>query len=485
MSDFNFTTVNPIAPQVLANYAHNPVAQVPVSQFQVNGGLTFAGVGGQPRQLWDASHLNFAPRIALAWQLNPNTVIRTGYGIFYVPQGVDHNAVNQTGFTQATTLNPSLDNGLTFIASLSNPYPGGFLQPLGAGGGLQTSLGQAVTAFPADLKSAYMQRWSFGVQRQLPKRIFLDVSYVGNRGTKLAVTRQYDALPAQYLSRSPVRDQATINSLTAQVSNPFYPLLPSTGLSGTTVALQQLLLPYPQFTGVSVNEPDGYSWYHSLQTMTERRFANGVTAQFTWVWSKFMEATAFRNASDPLPEKLISDLDRTHVLHFNGIYELPFGKGKHWLSSAHGLTQVLAGGWQGEAIWQHNTGAPLGFGNSLLIAPLQNVPLPSGQQTLAEWFNTAAFDRKSADQLASNLVTLSTRFSGVRAPGIDLWNMSGVKTFPLPERFRLQFRAEFLNALNHTNLSAPNTSPTSTAFGSITSATGNPRSIVFGLKLSF
>ncbi len=482
--NFDFTTVNPIAPQVIANYAKSPVAEIPAAQFRVNGGLTFAGIGGQPRQIWDVSRRNFAPRIGLAWQVTPATVLRTGYGIFFVPQGVDRNNANQTGFTAATTLNPSLDNGLTFIATLSNPFPTGLLQPLGAGGGLRTGLGQAVSTFPPFLKSGYLQRWSFGAQRQLPKRVFLDLSYVASRGTRLSSTRQYDPVPDAYLSRSPVRDQATINYLTAQVANPFYPLLPSTNLSGTTVGRQQLLRPYPQFTGLTASEPSGYSWYHSLQLLTERRFQNGFTAQFNWVWSKFMEATSFRNNDDPRPEKLISDLDRTHVVHFSGIYELPLGKGKRLFTGARGIVQALVGGWQADAMWQHQTGAPLGFGNALLIAPVQDIPLHSGR-AIARWFNIDAFNRRSAEQLASNIVTLPTRFSGVRGGNVDVWNMSGVKNFSLLERFRLQFRAEFLNALNYTNLSAPNTNPTNAAFGSITSCVGNQRSIVFGLKLTY
>ncbi len=482
---FNFGVANPLAAQVIANYAKSPLPELPVSQFGVNGGLTYAGVQGQPRGLWESSHLNFAPRVGLAWQLRPDTVIRAGYGIFFVPQGVDRNAVNQNGFTATTTMNPSLDNGLSFVANLSNPYPSGLVQPLGPGGGLLTGLGQAVNFFPSTVKSAYMQRFSFGVQRQLPKRIFLDLSYVGNRGTRLPTSRQWDPIPGSYYSKSPTRDQTTINYLSAQVANPFYPLLPSTNLSGTTVARSQLLRPYPQFTGVTGNDPDGYSWYHSLQVLTERRFRNGFTAQFNWVWSKFMEATGFLNDFDSMPSKVISDLDRTHVLHGSGIYELPFGKGKPLFSGAHGLARVLVDGWQLQATWQHNTGAALGFGNALLVAPIQNVALPSGQQTIAQWFNTAAFDRNSANQLASNVVTLSTRFSGIRAPGLDMWNISGVKNFFLTERFKLQFRAEFLNALNHTVLAAPNTTPTSSAFGSITAASNQPRFIHFGLKLNW
>lgn len=482
--NFDFSTVNPIAAQALVNYAKNPIPEVPVSQFRVVGGLTFAGVGGQPRGIWDAGRLNFAPRIGLAWRVRPNTVLRTGYGIFYVPTGVDRNSANQTGFTAATTMNPSLDNGLTFVASLANPFPNGLLQPLGSAGGLLTGLGQAVSTFPAFLKSGYLQRWSFGVQRELPLRLFLDVSYVASRGTKLAATRQYNAVPASYLSKSAVRDQTTINYLTAQVPNPFYPLLPSTNLSGTTVARQQLLRAYPQFTGVTAPEPDGYSWYHSFQFLSERRFRNGLTAQFNWVWSKFMEATSYRNDTDAMPEKLISDLDRTHVLHFSGIYELPIGRGKALLSGAPGFLQTLLGGWQGQAMWQHQTGAALGFGNALLTGPVTDIPLTSGQ-AIAQWFNTAVFNRNSAQQLNNNSQTLSSRFSGVRGAGVDMWNMSGTKSFSLRERFRLQFRGEFLNALNHTNLAAPNTTPTNSAFGSITASVGNPRSIVFGLKLVY
>ena len=213
--------------------------------------------------------------------------------------------------------------------------------------------------------------------------------------------------------------------------------------------------------------------------------SHGFTAQFNWTWSKFMEATAFRNEFDATPEKVISDLDHTHVLHLSGIYELPFGHGKPLLSTAHGVTRVLAEGWQMQATWQYFTGAPLGFGNALLVGSVKDIAAASGQQTIAQWFNVNAFDRKSADQLSWNVQTLSTRFSGVRGPGVDVWNLSLVKNFPIRERYRLQFRAEALNALNHTSLAAPNTTPTNAAFGSITAANSQPRFIHLALKLTF
>ena len=484
---FAFNAANPIAAQAIANYAQNPIAGLPASQFQVDGGLDIPPASTESsRHLWQTSRLNFAPRIGLAWQTTPNTVIRAGYGIFFVPEGANVAAANQLGFSSTTTLNPSLDNGLSFIASLANPFPSGLNPPLGSAGGLNTYLGQSVSFFPSYQPSAYMQRWSFGIQRQFPKGIFLDVSYLGNRGTHLPVTRQYDSVPAADLSTSPVRDQQTINNLTAQVPNPFYPLLPGTNLSGTTVARSQLLIPYPRIQRRLLDPAGGYSWYHSLQVMAEHRFHDGFTAQFNWVWSKFMEATAFQNATDPVPSPLISDLDRAHELHFSGIYELPFGHGKPFLSQAHGVIRTLTDGWQLEAIWQHNTGAPLGFGNALLVEPLQDIALPSDKQTIGAWFNTAAFDRKSGDQLADNIITMSARFSGIRAPGVDMWNMSARKNFLVKEKIRIQFHADALDAFNHTTLAAPNTTPTSTLFGTINAATnGQPRVFLFGLKLNF
>ena len=116
---------------------------------------------------------------------------------------------------------------------------------------------------------------------------------------------------------------------------------------------------------------------------------------------------------------------------------------------------------------------------------LRAVALPADQRTIARWFNTAAFNTRSTDQLSCNIVALSTRFAGARAPETDMWNMSVVKNFSVTEQFKLQFRAEFLNAFNHTVLAAPNTTATSSAFGSITVANCQPRFIHFGLKLTY
>src|SRR5262249_23447296 len=133
----------------------------------------------------------------------------------------------QSGFSQLTPIQATLDGGVSYIADLTNPLPNGLLPALGAAGGLTTNLGQAIQSYDAGLKQPYSQRWSAGIQRSLPGHFVLDVSYVGNRVTHLPVTQQLNNTPAKYLSRSPVRDQTTIDFLTkTQFVSPFFGLNP-------------------------------------------------------------------------------------------------------------------------------------------------------------------------------------------------------------------------------------------------------------------
>jgi hypothetical protein len=432
------------------------------------GGLTFAGVDGNSRAYWQPDKADFMPRFGLAYQIYNRTTLRAGYGIFFDTVGVNKTAGLQAGFSQATPIQASLDSGLSFVATTANPFPSGLLAPRGAAGGLSTNLGQAVTFYPTERRRANVQRWSFGLQHELPRQFLVEATYVGNRGTRLGVTHQLDNTPAQYLSTSPTRDTQAINFLSQSFPNPFFGTNP---IFTANISRSNLLRPWPQFTGVSVEQPIGYSWYHALQARIEKRFSHDYTLQVSYTWSKAMQATEFLNATDSVPYRSISDLDRVHHLVVTGIWDLPLGKGMRFGSHMAKPLEFIAGGWQLNGVVQRQSGPPLAFGDvwTLFTGHPDDVLLPKDKRSVDQWFNAnAGFNRNSAQALASNIRVSPLRFSGVRGDGQARADFSLIKKFPIKENIQMQYRAECINALNHPNLFAPNTSPTSSAFGTIT-----------------
>lgn len=482
-TQFDFNAPNPIEPQVLANYAAHPIPEIPASAFRVRSGLLFAR--GDGAALYATPKKNFMPRVGFAWTATPNTVVRGGYGIFYSYLGVRAGDVRQHGFSQTTTTLSSHDSGLSFrMKDLGNPFIDGILSPAGSSLGLRTALGQDIGFLPGSPLTPYSQRWQLSVQRRLPADMVFELAYVGNRSTHVQIERDYNGIPNSYLSRSPFRDQERINTLSSIESNPFYPLLAGTALGGETISRALLLKPYPEFGRVTGRTNDGFSWYHSLQARLERRFSKGVTVQASYTFSKFMEATSYLNAGDLYPEKCISAEDFPHRFSMSGIYELPFGPGKRFLGTGRGAAGLLTGGWQLQGIYTMQSGQALGFGNAIFIGNVHDIPLNG--RNIDRWFNTdAGFVRDAAAQLEYNVRILSSRFSGVRGDGINQVNFSVMKNTQLAESFRLQFRAQALNALNHAQFANPVTDPTSAAFGTVQYEKTSARTIQFELKLLF
>ena len=412
VAHFAFDQASPIQAQAQANYAANPIPELPASQFRVMGGLTFAGVNNNPRTYWQPDKRDFMPRFGLAYQLSDKTTLRGGYGIFFDSVGVNKTAAQQAGFSQSTPIQASLNSGLNYVATTANPFPSGLLNPQGAAGGLATNLGQSVTFYPTERHRAYVQRWSLGLQQALPAQFLLEATYVGNRGTRIGLNHQLDNTPAQYLSTSPVRDNQTINFLSQSFPNPF---LGTNPIYTANISRANLLRPWPQFSGVTVEEPIGYTWYHALQMRLEKRFSHDYTFQLSYTWSKAMQATEFLNPTDTVPYRSISDLDRTHHVVVTGIWDLPFGKGKKFGNHFSKPLDLLAGGWQLNGVMQRQSGPPLGFGDvwTLFTGNPDDVVLPKDKRTPDQWFNVnAGFNRNSAQALASNIRVSPLRFSG-------------------------------------------------------------------------
>ncbi|MDP3001183.1 MAG: TonB-dependent receptor [Bryobacterales bacterium] len=482
----DYNAALPLEAQVKANYAKSPTPEVPPDQFRVRGGLTFAALGGLPRTLWERDANNFMPRIGFAYTATPKIVVRGGYGVFFGFLGTRRGDIIQTGFSQTTSLIPSLDGGLTFVATLANPFPSGIQEPRGAALGTMTYVGQGISFINTKPLAPYMQRWQFSVQRELPHRIVAEVSYVGNRGTKIETGRNLNAFPVQYLSRTGVRDQPVIDYFSANLPNPYYPLLPGTGRAGTLISRGTLITAYPHFGGLSTTTNEGYSWYHSFQTKVDKRFSAGYTVGVAYTWAKFMEATGFLNDGDPVPAKVISDQDYPHRLSLSWIWELPFGRGRKLLSQTNPVASAILSGWQVQGLYAAQSGQAFGFGNVIFRGNLKDIVLPKSQRTPEQWFNiNAGFERDSAKQLSYAARVMSLRFSGIRGDGINNWDLSVIKDTRIREGMKAQFRAEFLNAFNHVLFSNPNTSVTSTAFGAITSEKGYPRRIQLGIKFIY
>lgn len=487
ISGFDATSPLPIADAVRANYARNPIAEVPLQTFQVRGGVLYPDTGG-PRAAWSANRSNFMPRAGFSWQPFERTAVRGGYGLYYDVLGPNRISVNQTGFSRVTALVPSLDNGQTFVASLDNPFPDGLLEPVGSGLGLMTNVGLGVNyPYAGAVSTPRTHRWSLGIQQELPGQLLTEVTWVRGLTRNVPVTRDFNAVPGEFFSTLPVRDNPTNNYLTQQVPNPFAGLLPGTGLNAATVSRAQLLRPYPQFTSVTAAETVGASSYSALQTRLERRMSGGVTLQLSYTWSRTTTETEYLNPFDTQLHRVIGAFDRPHILVTSGIVELPFGRNRRFGATSGTVTETLLGGWQISYLWKQQSGGPLGFGNYLLKPGMteSDITLPRGERSIGRWFNIDAFERAPAQQLVSNVRTTPARLGNVRGPGYRVLDLGIMKNLMLGPRMQLQLRGEVYNALNTVNLNNPNTAPTNTAFGVITSQNPFARQLQLAARLMF
>jgi hypothetical protein len=477
---FDGTATNPLSAAALAAYAKSPVSGIP--SLQVLGGLDYVG-GSNGRDLWSGQSIELLPRIGLAYQVLPKTVIRAGFGMYYDTLGIYRSPAIQTGFTAATPLTASYNNGVTYAATFANPFPTGLISPSGSSLGLSTSLGQALTIYPSYRPLPYSERWSFDLQREMPGGFLLDLAYVGNHGIHLSVTRQLNNTPLQYLSTSPSRDQTTINYLTSTFPNPFYGL--NSVYTSTTNRLT-LLEPFPEFGAISETDQAGYSHYNALQIQAIKRFARGFTLKGSYTFSKLLDATSFLNNADPGPWYGVSQYDHTYAFAITGVWELPVGRGKPFASNVPKLVNGVIGGWQLSTMTVGQSGDPLTWGNDIFNGNVNNINLPGAQRTVSEWFNTnSGFVTGAAYQLADNVRTFPLRFAGVRGPDQFLLGASAAKSFSIYERLNFQLRIDAYNALNHPNFNDPNLTVTSGAFGQITAMDGYPREVQIAARLRF
>jgi Carboxypeptidase regulatory-like domain/TonB dependent receptor len=467
----------------------DPTAPSPLAKAVpgLTGGVVFVGVNGNSRYQYHLDTNNLGPRLGLAYQLDSKTVIRAAYGhIFGTSPQSSQGTVGPFGFRTENPWVSTLD-GITPYNLLSNPYPQGFLPPPGASQGVLTQAGANLQAPLQDTVTPWMMQWNFNVQRELPAKVLVEVAYVGTRGLQLA----HGTESGMNINQLDPKNMALGSKLNDLVDNPFYGLVNNGVLASAKVARSQLLRPFPQFTTINPLFSSGASsTYHSLQVSANKRLSQGVQFQAAFTWAKGLDnGQSYQDSYNVNGERGLVDIDIAKRLVASFVYELPFGRGRHFGKNASSAVNWLLGGWQFNGITTFQTGTPIAISatNTTGIfteAIRANNNGTSGRldgpvdQRLNAYFDKTVFSQPAPFTFGN----LSPRVSDIRNDGIRNFDLSMFKDFSPLERVRIQFRAEFLNAFNTPRFGGPNTTVTSSSFGIITSQANSPRQTQFGLK---
>jgi len=431
----------------------------------LNGTIVVRDTPGYPGGLRDDSGVKVAPRLGLAWDPfgKGKTAVRMGAGVFFEGR-------EQGNRGYGIWRNPPLraDPVIYYGTFDTLPQSRGVEFPAASGGFLR----------PWPMSRTYNA--NFGVQQDVGFGTVLDMSYVGAFGRRLSQMRNLNSIPfgTNFLASS--RD-------TTLASGPLAPAF---------------LRPYVGYNDINLYEFVGNSSYHSLQVTANRRFTQGLQFGGSWTWSKAMNYSDTNTAgvSNLIDPKVwnygVAGFDRTHNLVVNWTWDVPRLSG----GSGNAFVRQTLDGWQVSGIARFVSGDPLGVGLGFINAVditgsptdgartvvVANPVLEKGERTFSRYFNTDAFRPPAVGTFGNAARTV------IRGPGVNNWDVSFFKNFPVKEKVRLQFRGEFYNFFNKTQWAAVDTNARFDAqgrqanprMGEITDARA-PRRIQLALRLTF
>jgi len=481
LSWFDQTAVSPLAAQ---------------TGLDLHGGLRFAS--SDHRRQFSTDWNNFAPRLGAAYKLDAKTVLRSGFAVMYpIPNTSITAGAGFDGFSATSTFTSSLDN-LVPTTYLTQAFANGLVQPTGRANGLSTLAGQSIAPKDPSNTTSYNLQWNFTVERELPGKGLVEVSYVGNHGVHLPIGAGVQ------LNQLPTRDLAMGSALLAPVKNPFYGIITEGILSGPTTTRGQLLRPFPQFNAVTNDQPSlAESIYHALGVRFEKRFRSDYVAQASYTFAKLLddssETGGFTGTNQSAQdynnfklERSLASQDVTHRFVASFQAPLPFGQNRVFLSSARGAAAALLGGWQVNGIFSVQSGIPLGLtatntSNSLGGGERPNSTGRSAalsgpvQDRLTKYFDTAQFTQPAAFTFGN----VSRTLPDVRGPRTTNLDVSLFKNFQVTERLRAQFRGEAFNISNSPMFGLPGTALGGNNFGVINNQSNRPRQIQVALRFDF
>lgn len=531
----------PFTAAVQAAYAASPLPELPASQFQVLGGTSFLGANGYSTFTNGTNHL--LPRLGVAYAITPKMVLRGGYGWFYDTFNANNTIPSQNGYSQSTSTTVSSDNGLTFccgvgsaaslatgLTPISNPFPiradgTRFNTPYGNTLGLLQYAGQSLTFTARDFNPAWEQRWRVSLQRELPRRMVIDVSYNGAY-SKIPVNQPVNYVPQQYWATGNTYNAAVDANLTQNVTNPFniknlaslqtsnltlYNYLSTfSTFSSSTIRKSQLLMAFPQYTsltglrpGMSFADAEGGNKYRDLELQFEKKFSDGWQTAVMYTYARGTTQDYYANPFDPAPSWETNNNVLPHRFVWSAIYEFPFGKGKKLLAA--NPARFIVGGWQLSWNYEYQMGAATTWNNLFYYGDLSQIGSlfkhsQAQSQNSNEWFDPSivfrgtgaipsgfvGFEGRANMQPGTYQVRVFPKtLDALRADGLRNWDARFLRRFQPIEKVRLTFSLDLLNLANHTNFSAPVTDPTSLSFGMVTGIIGNPREIQYNFRFDF
>lgn len=464
--------------------------------------LQYLGVDGFSRSARELHHGNFAPRLGLAYRVNPRTVIRSGFGIVFIDQSGITTPFTTPQFPFIQNVRQATQDSINAAFPLSS---GPTVQPIALTP--DAGLGQSVYTANRRVGSGYVQQWNLAFQRELTSNLSFDIAYVGSHIVHVGVPdANLNQLPVASLpAESTPAGLLALQKLQARVANPYFGQIPTSSTLGQRTAVAaQLLKPYPRFQNIAAYRNNtGTSNFNAIEAKVEQRLANGLFLLASYTHSKLIDdassvfsSTVFSSPSSnslvgadyarPYLERDSSTGDVSNVTALSAVYQLPAGRG--YRLASRGVAAYLLGGWGVNAIASLQSGAPVtvtmatndyAFAGIVTRRPdlLTRPSLAPGARTPARFFNTAAFGAPVG------VVGTASR-NPVRGSAYRDLDVAAIKHTALGERLDVEFRAEIFNITNTPAFAQPNGSFGTTAFGSITSTTTDPRVVQFALRLS-
>ncbi|MCI0627646.1 MAG: TonB-dependent receptor [Acidobacteria bacterium] len=436
----------------------------------------------------------WSPRFGFAYQLRQNTVVRGGYGVFWMPSSATMLRTSApTFFRTRQNYVASLDGGTTPANKVSNPFPTGVTPAPGKAADWDTQITSLSGITIRDSHAGYMQNWNLNVQQDLGAGLALDVAYAGSKGTGLPGAANINQLAPQHLALG--------SALNGQVQNPYFGYVTTGPLSTPTVSRAQLLRPYPQFDGLTLGPQNiGSSNHHALHVKAVKRLSNSLVA-LAYTFSKTIDdsdatLTNFSEISGQATtmdfynlrlDRSVNAFDIPHRLVVSYTLELP------WKDRA-GVLGRLVSGWEATGIYTAQSGTPmfLRAANTNNVFAGANRPNNNGrsgklegkaQERLGRWFDASVFSQPVDFTFGNTARALSD----VRIHGINSLDGGFFKNnrFGREGRYNVQFRAEFFNAFNRVRFSYPGSQVGQANFGVVNSQLNRPRQIQFAVKFLF